>query len=215
MQCKEIQSYTSFWRVTFFKLLQYTCFPFCDSAIYYSITKTANRSCNDTNDSKWKCFSLSNFVFSLVVSFIYCTLFLFVGMVIIWYRKYMPLAKGRIKEVVGKFKTKKEGFTYYYACIIMPPNIANFFLRLGTPFEQLLWSFSYGRLEWSWLPMEQYMNTEFVVKYLVCSISFVNTINHLFMKNVLQIVFGFSILIPHFCLFVIQYILQLDIVLQA
>ena len=39
----------------------------------------------------------------------------------------MPLATGRIKELVGKFKTEKEGFTYYYVCIIMPPNIANFF----------------------------------------------------------------------------------------
>ena len=65
-------------------------------------------------------------------------------------------------------------------------------------------SFSYGLLERSWLPTEQHMlyTSVIIATYPVRSISCVNAM-HYFWENVLQIWFGFSIIIPFF--FVVQY----------
>ena len=93
----------SFRRVTFQAIAVYV-FSVCVGAIHYKIIH------DSTSNTGIK---LSNLAFSLVVTWICPTLFLLFVTVIIWYRKYMPSATGKLRELVSKFKSTR-GVTYYH-----------------------------------------------------------------------------------------------------
>ena len=88
----------SFRRVTFQAIAVYV-FSVCVGAIHYKIIHDSNTG-----------ITLSNLAFSLVVTWICPTLFLLFVTVIIWYRKYMPSATGRMQELVSEFKSTRGGY---------------------------------------------------------------------------------------------------------
>ena len=82
-------------------------FSVCVGVIHYTITQVVlEKAWDNGNRLKWRRFRRINLVWAVMVSLVCPVVFLACVTAIIWYRKYMPSATGRMRELVSQFKIR-------------------------------------------------------------------------------------------------------------